>query len=262
MLKTWRKLRVCIPDFNKKDFSLCFLTKFFDQLSFIGNEFVGCFLLESHKGLIDCMNQKESSISAIESAIAELGQDISQLKFIVISNGDEDHFGRAGYFQKKYGTEIYMSEIDYKFAKALYKLHGKQSDFLVNYFLRDGEILNFDDVKIEAVFTPGHTPGCFSFLIPVTDEGRPHTIALWGGAAIIKDSNVNEYLASWKKFSRICHQNRVDGEIATHPFLDMGIKRLDIIRNITDGVPNPFVLGEEGYCYYEKMFYDYAFKNL
>lgn len=42
----------------------------------------------------------------------------------------------------------------------------------------------------------------------------------------------------------------------------MGINRLDIVRNITDGVPNPFVLGEEGYCYYEKMFYNYALKIL
>lgn len=42
----------------------------------------------------------------------------------------------------------------------------------------------------------------------------------------------------------------------------MGIKRLEIVRNITDGVPNPFVLGENGYRYYEKMFYDYALKFL
>lgn len=54
----------------------------------------------------------------------------------------------------------------------------------------------------------------------------------------------------------------MDVEISTHPFLDMGKNRLEIVRNITDGVPNPFVIGEDGYRYYEKMFYNYALNKL
>lgn len=52
--------------------------------------------------------------------------------------------------------------------------------FEVDHFLEDGEELDFGDVKIRCVFTPGHSIGCFSFIIPVTDEGRPHKAALWG----------------------------------------------------------------------------------
>lgn len=254
-----------MPDFSKKDFKICPATKFFDQLSFIGNEFVGCFLLETQKGLvlIDCMNQDNRSVSIIESGIVDLGKDVHQLSAIIISHGHGDHFGRADYFQNTYGANIYMSKIDYKFAKNMpTETHWKPVTFLVNHFLQDGEILDFGDVKIKAVFTPGHSPGCFSFLIPVTDEGRSHTVALWGGAGIMPDSDINDYLSSWKKFSDVCRENKVDGEISTHPFLDMGISRLEIVRNISDGLPNPFVLGEDGYHYYEKMFYDYALLNL
>lgn len=265
MIKSWRNSRISVPNFNRKDFLICPPTKFFDQLSFIGDEFVGCFLLETKNGLVlfDCMNQDNRSISIIESGISSLGKDIRRLKTIIISHGHGDHFGRADYFQKKYGTEIYMSRIDYNFAKNISsESHWKPVDFGVNHFLKDGEILDFDDVQINAVFTPGHTSGRFSFIIPVTDEGCIHTMALWGGAGLMADSNINDYLNSWKKFSDICRKNKVDGEISTHPFLDMGLNRLEIVRNITDGVPNPFVLGEEGYRYYEKMFYNYALKNL
>ena len=45
----------------------------------------------------------------------------------------------------------------------------------------------------------------------------------------------------------------MDVEISTHPFLDMGKNRLEIVRNITDWIPNPFVIGEAGYRYYQKM---------
>ena len=253
MKKSWRQNRIYIPDFNNKNYPVIPSTKFFDQLSFIGNEFVGCFLLETHKGLVlfDCMNQDEISISTIEKGILDLGKDIQKLHAIIISHGHEDHFGRADYFQKKYNTNIYISQIDYNLAK-------KDINFHANHFLNDGETLDFGDVQIKAIFTPGHTPGCFSFLIPITDEGNLHTAALWGGAGIMQDSNVKDYLTSWKKFSNICNQNKVDVEIATHPFLDMGKDRLKIVRNITDGVPNPFVIGKNGYRYYEKMFYDYA----
>ena len=52
--------------------------------------------------------------------------------------------------------------------------------------------------------------------------------------------------------------DRVDGEISAHPNLDMGLLRLQMVRQIVDGVPNPFVLGEEGYYYYEQQFYQMA----
>lgn len=42
----------------------------------------------------------------------------------------------------------------------------------------------------------------------------------------------------------------------------MDKSRLKIVRNIIDGVPNPFVIGDVGYHYYEKMFYNYALQSL
>lgn len=200
------------------------------------------------------MNQDERSISIIEKGIFDLEKDIQQLHSI-ISHGREDHFCKADYFQKKYGTNIYMSKIDYEFAKnASPKINREAINSHFNHFLSDGEILDFSDVQIKTISTPGHTSGCFSFLIPVTDEGRSHTATLWGGAGLMQNSNVSDYLISWKKFSNICNKNKVNAEISTHPFLDMGKNRLEIVRNITDWIPNPFVIGEAGYRYYEKMF--------
>ena len=95
-----------------------------------------------------------------------------------------------------------------------------------------------------------------SFIIPVTDEGRPHHLALWGGTGILPDSDKEAYLASVEKFSQICDGYEVDAEISNHPFVDNSLLRLEVIRNIVDGVPNPFVIGREAYRRYERMFYD------
>lgn len=258
-IKSWRKPHYVIPDFDKKEIMVCPATKFFDQLSFIGDELVGCFLYETKKGLVlfDCMNPDERSIAIIEQGISDLGHDINQLYAIVISHGHGDHFGMAGYFKEKYGAKIYMSEIDYEFASHMpEELDWDPVTFTVDHFLKDGEVLDFGNRRVKAVFTPGHSVGCYSFLIPVTDEGRDHVMAMWGGSGIMPDSDVEDYYYSWVKFSKICKESKVDGEISSHPCLDMGLMRLEMVRNIVNGVPNPFVLGEEGYRYYEKQFYD------
>lgn len=263
-MKTWRKPRNETPDFQKKDLVVCPATRFFDQLSFIGDEIVGCFVLETSEGLvmIDCMNPDQRCIDIIEQGFADLGLDLHQLSAIVISHGHGDHYGRADYFKQKYGAKIYLSEIDYELVKNFPEnAPWKAIDLPVDHFLVDGEELVFGDTKIKAVFTPGHSAGCFSFILPVTDEGRPHQAALWGGSGILRSSNVDDYYDSWMKFSQICRESHVDVEIATHPCLDMGLQRLEIIRSIVDGVPNPFVIGEEGYQYYEKQFYQLVMKH-
>ena len=189
-MKTWRKPNTLKPDFTKQNLILCPATRFFDQLSFIGDEIVGCFVLETTAGLVrlDCMNPDQRSIDIIEQGFRDLNLDIHDLKAILISHGHGDHFGMAGYFQETYGAKIYMSQIDHEFAKNLPAgAPWNPVTFQADHYFRDEEILTFGDTKILTVFTPGHSAGCYSFIIPVTDEGRPHHIALWGGSGILPD---------------------------------------------------------------------------
>lgn len=261
MAKSWRTSRTEKPDFQNQNPTLCPATRFFDQLSFIGDEVVGCFVLETAKGpvLLDCMHPEQRCVDMIERGFKDLGLDIRDLHAVLISHGHGDHFGRADYFQQTYGARIFISRIDYDFARNLPPyLPWDNVTFRADHYLEDGETLDFGDVHVRAVFTPGHTAGCFSFILPVSDEGRPHHVALWGGSGIMPDSSRSDYYHSLTKFTDLCRQYHVDGEISTHPCLDMGLQRYALVRNITDGLPNPFVLGEEGYRYYERQFYDYV----
>lgn len=263
-MSTWRKPSNKKPNFDLQEIPEFKATKFFDQLSFIGNEIVGCFVLEIEDGyvLIDCMNPDELSKNTIEKGFKDLGFDITKLKAIIISHGHGDHYGMCDYFKDTYGCDIYMSKIDYEFASHMPDYFPwKPIEFKVDHFLEDGEVLPLGN--IECCFTPGHCVGCFSFIIPVTDEGTPHQAALWGGSGILPDTSIEDYENSWYKFSKLCKERKVDVEISTHPALDNGLERLKVVQNIVDGVPNPFVIGIEGYQYYEKKFLNLvqSFKN-
>lgn len=119
IMATWRKPHTIKPDFSKQNLPDFPATKFFDQLSFVGNELVSCFILETAKGyvLLDCMNPDLASRNCIEKAFEDLGFDIHDLYAIVISHGHGDHYGCCDYFKEKYGAKLYMSRIDWEFAR-------------------------------------------------------------------------------------------------------------------------------------------------
>ncbi len=253
---TWRTSRPHRPNFGStpKPYPA---TWFFDRMGFIGDEGVGCFLIKTSEGLIliDAMYPEDKYLQMIEDGIRELGCRGEDLKAVLITHGHFDHFGQADKLRDRYGCRIYLSKTDEELARSKPEVPYGLT-FPVDGWLEDGQDFILGDTAIRAVHTPGHTPGCMSFIIPVTDEGRPHHLALWGGTGILPDSDKEAYLASVEKFSQICDGYEVDAEISNHPFVDNSLLRLEVIRNIVDGVPNPFVIGREAYRRYERMFYD------
>ena len=263
-MKSWRTPSPHRPLFDEKVEAFP-ATRFFDQLSFIGSPNVCCFVLETSEGLIqiDCMEPLEEHRDIIVEGYRELGLDPHDLKAILITHGHGDHYGMSDWFREQYGCTIYMSHTDYVFAQHDTRNRTGVLKWEINDYLEDGDVFRLGDGEVRCFSTPGHTPGCMSFIIPVTDEGRPHLVALWGGTGVPWTmSDKVDYLNSCQRFAEITEKMGVDAEISNHPFVDKLTERLQIVRNICDGVPNPFVIGKENYKYYERMFADMCFQKM
>ena len=261
---TWRMAAAHKPLFGQKVDTFP-ATRFFDQLSFIGNPNVGCFVLETTEGLIllDCMEPLEEHKQVILEGLADLGLRPEDLKAILVTHGHGDHYGTADWFREQYGCKIYMSKVDYEYAQHDTKSRMGALQWEIYDFLEDGDCFQLGDAKIWCYSTPGHTPGGLSFIFPVTDEGRPHMVAMWGGTGIpYHMSDKIAYLKSTLYFAEATEEKGCDVEISTHPFVDKGTERLAMVRTITDGIPNPFVLGKENYKYYEASFTEMCLKAL
>lgn len=240
--------------------------RFFDNLAYIGDQFIGCFAVYTADGLllIDALFPGERYESILEEGLQALGFTGADVKAVLVTHGHSDHYGCAGYLQAKYGTKVIMSRVDEAFAKdrSLPSPFGYM-EFSADGYLADGEDYTWGGAAIHAVETPGHTPGCLSFLIPVYDEGRPHTAALWGGTGLPRSLEaLHTYRESALHFTQVCDQRNVDVEIATHPFVDNSVERFEVVRHIFDGVPNPYVVGRDACRRYEKMFLDLCERKL
>lgn len=261
---SWRKPKPYQPLFGKQVSSYP-ATRIFDQFSFIGNPYVCCFIIETTDGLImiDCMERKEDQKQSIVQGISDLGLDPYDLKAILITHGHGDHYGFADWFREQYGCKIYMSKETYDFATQANLTYTKPIPYEVYDFLDDYGEFKLGNQSVFTYLTPGHCPGCMSFIVPVTDEGRPHMLAIWGGTLPpFSMAWKVDYLESLRKFGDITDKMDVDCEISNHPYVDNSIERMDVLRNINDGVPNPFVIGKEAYKRYERMFLNVCLESI
>jgi len=257
--KGWRPIRPHKPmDFS--DNTPCKPTRIFDQMSYIGDHSVCCFLLETTEGLVlvDCMWPRPLYGDLIREGVAAMGHSMEELKAIVLTHGHEDHYGYSEEFRRKYGCRIYLSEIDNDYAKHPDQIPGmpplQATDWDADEFIEDGKPMKFGDTVITPVLTPGHTPGCMSFIIDVTDAGEPHRIVLWGGTGVMPWTDPDVYMESVDKLEKICEEMNVDCYISNHPFVDLSYYKLDIVNNIVDGVHNPFVSTPKDVHNYMEMF--------
>lgn len=236
-------------------------TRFFDQVSYIGDEFVGCYVIETAEGIIllDCLYPGEKFVNLIEDGLHELGLDAKNIKAIFITHGHFDHYGQADYFREKYGARVYMSKVDYEYYRNPPVPGLPPMPFEIYDFIADGDSFTLGSTTIRFFSTPGHSPGCMSFVFNVTDDERPHLACMWGGTGVPKDREAQEtYLKSAEYFTEVCDRLGTDVEIANHPVIDCGVLKLQICREITNGVANPFVIGREACHRYTHMFYEFC----
>lgn len=107
--------------------------------------------------------------------------------------------------------------------------------------------LSFGKKTIHVYGTPGHTPGCLSYLFPVTEGGRVHIAALFGGATPPQDPDgAAQYLRSLAYFRQEASAMGADVALSNHTALDQGLDRIAYARHRMAHMPNCYVLGQRG----------------
>jgi metallo-beta-lactamase class B len=236
----------------------------FDNLAIIGTGWVKAFVLKTSAGLvvIDTMNNPDDAVKIIIPGMKKLGIDPTQIKYILLTHGHFDHFGGASTLKAQApGSQVLMSAVDAAFMAATARPDQVQPS--VDTFITDGQKLAFGDTSVTAVSTPGHTPGCLSFIIPVKDKGVQHMAALLGGNGLppfpLTDMakpafalrNMATYINALDYFSAYTKAANVDVALNAHPFVDNTAGLMKLLKNRKPGDTHPWVIGRVGYTRYE-----------
>ncbi|CAN5237705.1 N/A [soil metagenome] len=230
-------------------------TRIFDNLSYIGNHFVGVFVLETDDGLIlfDSGTSLEEAEQHIAPGLTKLGLDPKNIKFIVVTHGHWDHFGGARWFQEQYKTPVGLSQVDWE----MIETHPNEPIVAGHpiphrdQVITDGQILTVGTTKVKLYITPGHTPGTVSAIFTAKVAGKPTVVSLLGSTAFPSTieptdltGGLEKYRGSIKRFSKISADAGATVLLNTHLFAFGGDAKLEQVQ--ANGKPDPFLIGADG----------------
>lgn len=183
------------------------------NLHYVGSATVSAWLISTPDGhfLIDGILPQ--SVPLILDNIRALGFDPADVKYLLNSHAHIDHAGGLAGLQRATGAVMVASAADKPYLEAGDIGFGpsggmKFPPVRIDKVIGDGETLTLGGVTLTAHLTPGHSPGCTSWSLPVTGaDGAAHTAFLHcsstvAGQKLVPESYpgmVDAYRATFEK---------------------------------------------------------------
>ena len=239
--------------------------KVFDNLYYVGEKEYSAWAVVTSDGIIVIDTIWAHSVEdEIVGGLKKLGFDPAKIKYAIVSHAHIDHIGGAKFLQDTYGTHIVMSAADWDFTEKSTRLPDAikpKRDIVV----ADGEKLTLGYNTLSINFTPGHTPGTISLLIPVKDGGRPHLVATWGGTGFnfeLTEANFQTYISSAVRYHDVVVKSGADILLSNHTIYDGSRTKLPAMATHKAGDPHPYVIGNDAVQRYVKVAEECAQANL
>ena len=221
--------------------------KAFDNLYYVGVGWVGAWLVTTTDGLIliDAVD-RPAHVSHLLEGIRRMGFDPRNIRYVVVTHADADHYAGAARIQQEFGARVAMSEADWLSVEA----RAGQGDSASwpeaprrDLVLQDGEKLTLGTTTLRFLATPGHTTGAMSVDFTVFNNGQPHRAFLFGGGDVTDDVRaVEQLLVGVEKMERL--QDGVQVRVVSHPATDPQFwEKRDRLLVRQPGDANPMVDG-------------------
>ena len=221
--------------------------KLFDNLYYVGTTTVGAFIVDSGDGLVMLdTGIGDEDVAMMVDEMEILGLDPSKIKLIFISHEHFDHYGGVQYLKSKVcpDAKVAMSLVGWNLLQTVpseWAYIGKRPQS-VDIYLVDGMKIKIGSEIIQTVSTPGHSPGCLSFIFPVSDNGETHMAGVMGGSAVWPTQTETQlYKSSIEYFKAVASAAKCDVGLFFHStpkdFAELKLRK--------PGEPNPLVIGQD-----------------
>ena len=165
------------------------------NIHYVGASGISSFLITTPEGHILLDTGFETTVPRIRESVAKLGFKLTDIKIILNSHAHTDHAGGHALMQELTGARILMSEAD-----AALLASGGTNDFtpyskeMMGYrpakadsILRDGQKVTLGGTTLTCHLTPGHTKGCTTWAMDVTEDGTLQHVVFFGSTSILPD---------------------------------------------------------------------------
>ncbi|MCZ6643017.1 MAG: MBL fold metallo-hydrolase [Gammaproteobacteria bacterium] len=218
--------------------------RIFDNLSYVGIEWVAAYVLETSEGLIVIDTLYGKWVDHLIDGLTRLGLNPEDIRYVLVTHGHFDHAGGAAILQKRYGARVVMAAEDWKLSaqpvgNPRFAFPQPESDIVAE----DGDVIELGDTRVTLLKTPGHTQGVLSFRYSVMDGPDTYQAITLGGVGLNFSgvARTEAYITSYERL--IGMQDDITVSLPNHASMADVFKRGQALRNRNTGDPHAFVDG-------------------
>jgi metallo-beta-lactamase class B len=218
------------------------------NLFYVGTNYLASYLITTPAGDILINPDYEESVPIIKRNIEALGFHFSDVKVILISHAHDDHAAGCALAKKLSGARLMVMDADVPEIE-----HGGAGDFQysqhwtpvkVDRILHDSSQVQLGGATLTAHLTPGHTKGCTTWTVEVTDSGKTLHAVIVGspnvnpGYKLVNNRQYPAIAADYEKCFRVLNALPCDLFLGAHgAYFGMDEK----LARFKPGVTNPFI---------------------
>ena len=223
-----------------------------DNLYYVGSKGLANYLVTTPQGNILMNSDLEANVPLIQASIEKLGFKFKDTKILLISHAHWDHDAGSAMIKEITAARYMVMDADVAVVES-----GGKTDFeygnspttlyrpaKVDRVLHDGDEVKLGDALLVAHLTPGHTKGCTTWTMQVTDRGKAYNVVVLGspnvnpGYKLVDNKAYPEIAEDYERMWRVLKSLPCDIFLGAHGSY-FGLEEKYALMK--EGSPNPFV---------------------
>jgi metallo-beta-lactamase class B len=222
------------------------------NLYYVGSKGLANYLVTTAQGNILINSDLEANVPMIEASIEKLGFKFKDTKILLISHAHWDHDAGSARIKEMTGANYMVMDADVPVVESGGKLdfqYGNNPGFLypptkVDRVLHDGDEVRLGGAVLVAHLTPGHTKGCTTWTMKVTEGGKTYDVVIIGspnvnpGYKLIQNNNYPQIAEDYERMWRVLKSLPCDIFLGAHGGYFGLEEKYPLMK---DGGANPFI---------------------
>ena len=222
------------------------------NLYYVGSKGLANFLITTPQGNILINSDLEANVPMIERSIEKLGFQFKDTKILLISHAHWDHDAGSAMIKEITGASYMVMDADVPVVESGGKAdfqYGNKREFLykptkVDRVLHDGDEVRLGGTVLIAHLTPGHTKGCTTWTVKVTEGDKSYDVVIVGspnvnpGYQLVHNPAYPQIAEDYERMWRVLESLPCDIFLGAHGgYFELEEKH----ALLKDGGANPFV---------------------
>jgi metallo-beta-lactamase class B len=222
------------------------------NLYYVGSKGLANYLVVTRRGNILINSDLEANVPLIAASIEKLGFKFKDTKILLISHAHFDHDAGSAEIKEMTGARYMVMDADVPVVESGGKLDFQYGDTpgslypptKVDRVVHDGDEVKLGSTVLVAHLTPGHTKGCTTWTMQVSEGGKAYNVVIVGspnvnpGYKLVHNDNYPQIAADYERMFEVLKSLPCDIFLGAHGAY-FGLEEKYALMK--DGAANPFI---------------------